>query len=60
MENILEYFDTVHALALVLPLDAQRILNNLANILLNKSCCNGLIHVQYQNILRCSPFPRAV
>ena len=40
MENITEYFDTVHASALILPLDAQRILNNLANILLNKSCCN--------------------
>ena len=36
MENTIEYFDTVHAPALILTLDAQKILNNLANILLNK------------------------
>ena len=34
-----EHFDTVHALALILPPDAQKFLNNLASILLNKSCC---------------------
>ena len=39
MENIIEYFDTVHAPALILTLDSQKFLNNLANILLNKSCC---------------------
>ena len=37
MENTIEYFDTLHAPALILTLDAQEILNNLANILLNKS-----------------------
>ena len=45
MENIAEYFDTVHALALILPLEAQKILNNLANMLLNKSCC-----IEYETI----------
>ena len=39
MENIMEYFDTVHAPALIITLDAQKNLNNLANILLNKNCC---------------------
>ena len=34
MENIIEYFDTVHAPALILTLDAQKILSNLASILL--------------------------
>ena len=38
MENIIEYFDTVNVSALILPLGAQKILNNLANFLLNKSC----------------------
>ena len=45
MENIAEYFDTVHALALILPLEVQKILNNLANMLLNKSCC-----IEYETI----------
>ena len=36
MENIIEYFDTVHAPALILTLDAQKILSNLASILLNR------------------------
>ena len=39
MENIIEYFDTVHASDLICILDAQNFLNNVANILLNKSCC---------------------
>ena len=39
MKNIIEYFDSVHTPALILTLDAQKILNNLANTLLNKSCC---------------------
>ena len=38
MENIIEYFDTVHAPALILTLDAQKILNNSAHILLNRIC----------------------
>ena len=44
MENIIEYFDTVHAPALILTLDAQENLNNLASILLNRLCWNHYCH----------------
>ena len=44
MENTIEYFDTVHAPALILTLDAQKILNNLASILLNRLCWNHYCH----------------
>ena len=44
MENITEYFDTVHASALIPPLDAQRIFNNLANVLLNRIHWNHYCH----------------
>ena len=39
MQNTIEHLDTIYAPALILFLDAQKILHNLICTLLNGSCC---------------------